>query len=136
MNKRTAALVTPRALGRRGVRRPFQYDHKDKKRANKPPVGLVTPDTDRDAGKKSYAYDPHLDPVLQWAGRAERLSFEVPTVSLHVHERIDPRSIIEAVRRKNGEDFVQGSLFSQIEENPPLREAVYLRTANYRASFD
>jgi hypothetical protein len=30
---------------------------------------------------------------------------------LHVHERIDPRSIIEAVRRKNAEDFVQGSLF-------------------------
>ncbi len=48
--------------------------------------------------------------------------FEVPTVSLHVHERIDPRSIIEAVRRRNGEDFVQGSLFSQIEENPPLRD--------------
>ena len=52
-------------------------------------------------------------PALQWAGKAERTSFEVPTVSLHVHERIDPRTIIEAVRRKNGEDFVQGSLFSQ-----------------------
>jgi len=32
-----------------------QYDHKGKRRANNPPVGLVTPDTDRDAGKKSYA---------------------------------------------------------------------------------
>jgi adenine-specific DNA-methyltransferase len=41
-----------------------------------------------------------------------------------VHERIDPRSIIEAVRKKNGENFVQGSLFSQVEENPPLRDAV------------
>jgi adenine-specific DNA-methyltransferase len=100
------------------------YTHRKKKRVNNPPVGLVTPDTDRDAGKKSYAYDPHLDPALHWAGRAERTSFEIQTVSLHVHERIDPRSIIEAVRRKNGEDFVQGSLFSQIEENPPLREAV------------
>src|SRR5437867_6032910 len=100
------------------------YTHRKKKRVNNPPVGLVTPDTDRDAGKKSYAYDPHLDPALQWAGKAERGSFAVPTVSLHVHERIDPRSIIEAVRRKNGEDFVQGSLFSQLEENPPLREAV------------
>jgi len=100
------------------------YTHRKKKRVNNPPVGLVTPDTDRDAGKRSYAYDPHLDPALQWAGKAERGSFAVPTVSLHVHERIDPRSIIEAVRRKNGEDFVQGSLFSQLEENPPLREAV------------
>src|SRR6266446_1951800 len=100
------------------------YTHRKNKRVNNPPVGLVTSDTDRDAGKKSYAYDPHLDPALQWAGKAERGSFAVPTVSLHVHERIDPRSIIEAVRRKNGEDFVQGSLFSQLDENPPIREAI------------
>ncbi len=74
------------------------YDHRDKQRVNNPPVGLVTPDTDPDAGaRKVYAYDPHLDPQLQWAGKTEHTSFEVPTVSLHVHERIDPRSIIEAV---------------------------------------
>ena len=62
------------------------YEHKDKQRANNPPVGLVTPETDRDAGKQHYAYDPHLDPQLVWAGKAEHTSFEVPTVSLHVHE--------------------------------------------------
>jgi adenine-specific DNA-methyltransferase len=100
------------------------YTHPEQKRINNPPVGLVTPQTDRDAGKKTYAYDPHLDPTLQWAGKTERTSFDISTVSLHVHERIDPRSIIEAVRKKNGEDFVQGSLFSMIEENPPLREAI------------
>lgn len=107
-----------------GKRKVENYTHRAKKRVNNPPVGLVTPDTDRDAGNRTYAFDPHLDPALQWAGKAERTSFEVPTVSLHVHERIDPRSIIEAVRKKNGEDFVQGSLFSRLEENPPLREAV------------
>jgi hypothetical protein len=37
-----------------------------------------------------------------WAGKKEPTSFEVPTVSLHVHERIDPRTIIEAVRKRNG----------------------------------
>ncbi|MFQ5424364.1 MAG: hypothetical protein ACE5F9_10345, partial [Phycisphaerae bacterium] len=80
------------------------YDHKGKKRANNPPVGLVTPDTDPDHGKKTtYEYDPHLDPQLVWAGKAEHASFEVPTVSLHVHERIDPRTIIEATRRRNGD---------------------------------
>ncbi|MEE9270335.1 MAG: hypothetical protein V3V49_08735, partial [Candidatus Krumholzibacteria bacterium] len=80
------------------------YDHKDKKRANNPPVGLVTPDTDPDAGKKkTYEYDPHLDPQLVWAGKAEHTSFEVPAVSLHVHERIEARSIIEAVRTRNGD---------------------------------
>jgi len=83
-------------------RRPIEsYDHRDKERVNNPPVGLVTPQTDPDAGqkKKRYAYDPHLDPQLVWAGKAEHTSFEVPTVSLHVHERIDPRTIIEAVRK-------------------------------------
>jgi adenine-specific DNA-methyltransferase len=47
----------------------------------------------------------------------------VPTVSLHVHERIDARTIIEAVKKKNGNGGQQ-SLFSFMEENPPLREAV------------
>ena len=60
---------------------------------------------------------------LQWAGKAERTSFEVPSVSLHVHERIDPRTIIEAVRRRNG-NGAQMSLFSAREMNPPLREAI------------
>src|SRR5262245_48590729 len=101
-----------------------QYDHKGKKRVNNPPVGLVTPDTDKDSGKKIYAYDPHLDPQLVWAGKAERTSFEVPTVSLHVHERIDPRTIIEAVRKRNGQADQQMSLFQSPEENPPLREAI------------
>ena len=102
------------------------YEHKNKERLNNPPAGLVTPDTDPDLPQKTYAYDPHLDPQLQWAGKAERLSFEVPTVSLHVHERIDPRTIIEAVRRREEvtPDYQQLSLFHSIAENPPLREAV------------
>ena len=98
------------------------YTHPGKERVNNPPVGLVTPDTDKDAGKKTYAYDPHLDPQLQWAGKAEHTSFEVPTVSLHVHERIDPRSIIEAVRKQNSEP--QLSLFATPKENPPIRQAI------------
>ncbi|MBI3410753.1 MAG: site-specific DNA-methyltransferase [Planctomycetes bacterium] len=108
-----------------GKRKIEQYRHDDKKRSNNPPVGLVTTATDQDAGKKTYAYDPHLDPSLQWAGKAEHTSFEVPTVSLHVHERIDPRTILEAVRRPNGSGaLVQGSLFAQAAENPPLRQAL------------
>ena len=80
--------------------------------------------SDAAEGKKTYAYDPHLDPTLVWAGKAERTSFAIPTVSLHVHERIDPRSIIEAVRKKNGSDYEQISLFNSKTENPPLREAI------------
>jgi adenine-specific DNA-methyltransferase len=102
------------------------YEHKGKERVNNPPVGLVTPDTDPDVGaKKTYAYDPHIDPQLQWAGKTEHTSFEVPTVSLHVHERIDPRTIIEAVRRApDPAAKVQLALFQTQEENPPLREAI------------
>jgi adenine-specific DNA-methyltransferase len=110
-----------------GRKRPIDtYEHKDKRRANNPPVGLVTPDTDPDGGKKTaYAYDPHLDPQLQWAGKAEHTSFEVPTVSLHVHERIDPRTIVQAVRRAAASvASVQYSLFQTAEENPPLRQAI------------
>ena len=108
------------------AKRPIEYyDHRDKDRLNNPPVGLVTPETDQDAGRKAYAYDPHLDPQLQWAGKAEHTSFEVPTVSLHVHERIDPRTIIEATRKRNGNGApVQGSLFELPEENPPVRSAI------------
>lgn len=99
-----------------------QYEHKDKQRLNNPPVGLV--DTHTDNGglkKKKYDYDPHLDPQLQWAGKAEHTSFEVPTVSLHVHERIDPRRIIECVQKEK-EAPSQISLFET--QKKPLREAI------------
>ncbi len=107
-------------------KRPIEsYEHKGEKRLNNPPVGLVTPKTDPDAGKKKhYAYDPHLDPQLQWAGKAEHCSFEVPTVSLHVHERIASRTILEAVKRRNGNgEKAQLSMFEESRQEP-LREAV------------
>jgi len=118
-----------------------QYDHKDKKRINNPPVGLVTNETDPPLPthkiydylqpvptvkpRKELDYDPHLDPQLVWAGKKEHSSFEVPTVSLHVHETIDPRTIIDAVRRRNGNGLpAQPSLFERPEEKLPLRDAV------------
>ena len=107
-------------------KRPVEsYEHRDKQRVNNPPVGLVTPETDPDAGvKRTYAYDPHLDPQLQWAGKTEHTSFEVPTVSLHVHERIDPRTIIETVRKRNGRGQPQQLALFDVEREEPLREAI------------
>lgn len=108
-----------------GKRAITQYDHRDKTRKNNPPVGLVTPATDKEESSKLYSYDPHLDPQLQWAGKKERTGFEVPTVSLHVHERIDPRTIIEAVRKRNGNGSEsQLTFFESLDENLPLREAI------------
>jgi adenine-specific DNA-methyltransferase len=57
-----------------------QYEHSDKTRLNNPPVGLVTPETEpAKTEAKKYAYDPHLDLQLAWAGKAEHTAFEVPT---------------------------------------------------------
>src|SRR5437763_1515213 len=72
------------------------YDHRDKKRVNNPSVGLVTAQTDKTSGKTTYQYDPHIDPTLQWAGKAERLSLDVPNISLHIHERIDAKTIAKS----------------------------------------
>lgn len=101
-----------------------QYEHTDKVRANNPHIGLVNEATDTEYGqnKKTYQYDPHLDPQLQWAGKAERTSFVVPVVSLHVHERIDPKTIIETVKKEASDDSEQLSLFEK--EKKPLREAI------------
>lgn len=148
------------------------YRHPDK-RVNNPEVGMVTPATDPEAGKDKWAYDPHLDPALNfdpsrgkvealiddalasndqeqmkaalaelkrlqspylnWSGKAERTSFEVDTVSLHVHERVDPASILSAVRKamksesktsKGAEKAIQTGLFDAPFENLPLRDAI------------
>jgi adenine-specific DNA-methyltransferase len=69
------------------------------------------------------------EPYLEWTGKAERTSFEVDTVSLHVHERIDPASILSAVRKrmkaeKAAQPKLQLGLFSAPFENLPLRDAV------------
>ena len=71
-------------------------------------------------------------PYLNWAGKAEHTSFEVDTVSLHVHERIDPASILAAVRKRVGKEAksqgkvkaLQPGLFDAPFENLPLREAI------------
>lgn len=126
----------------RGKKRAIErYEHSGKKRVNNPPVGLVTPQTDPPLPThKVYEYtepvptvspgtdldyDAHLDPQLVWAGKKEHASFEIPTVSLHVHETIDPRTIIEAVRRCNGNGGpVQPSLFERPEEKLSLHDAI------------
>lgn len=38
-------------------------------------------------------------PFLDWAGKAERLSFDVPTLPLFVHERLSTKAILETLKR-------------------------------------
>lgn len=154
------------------------------KRKNNPEVGLVTPDTDPEAGKTTWAFDAHLAPELKfdsqgirqqvesliaeiqsesvklgelavhgaadelratrarlvaaaeklkklqapflaWTGKAERTSFEVDTVSLHVHEKIDPARVVQTLRSEEAKAGpVQGDLFDHAFKQESLREAV------------
>lgn len=102
-----------------------QYTYDNEVRINNPPVGLVTAETDKLNGQKTYQYDPHIDPQLMWAGKVEGQAFAVDLVSLHVHERIDPLTIIEQAKKK--ESGTQQNLFHYFESpelNPPIREAI------------
>lgn len=162
---RQKSASTPRAPSSKTAE-VISYRHGDK-RKNNPEVGMVNPDTDPAEPKTRWAYDPHIDPALQfdsgrarvekliddalasgdeavmrraleelkrqsspyldWTGKAERTSFEVDTVSLHVHERVDPASILSAVRKKVKEGKsrpVQMGLYSPPFENLPLRDAL------------
>lgn len=148
--------------------RVLSYRHGET-RVNNPEVGMVHAGTDPDGDKTAWAYDPHLDPILNfdsaragiekliddalasndlqrmkdaltelkrlqqpylhWSGKAQRTSFEVDTVSLHVHERVDPATILaNAARRLKGKDagaqWQQPDLFSAPFENLPLRQAL------------
>jgi adenine-specific DNA-methyltransferase len=75
------------------------YRHEEATRLNNPPAGLAWQDTEKPA-KRRFEYDPHLDPQLVWAGKAERTSFEVEAPSIHVHERLSADDIIRSVMRE------------------------------------
>jgi adenine-specific DNA-methyltransferase len=75
------------------------FRHDSARRKNNPPAGVAATYEVRERQTRQYAYDPHLDPQLVWAGKAEHTSFEVDVVSLHIHERISTRAILNAVRR-------------------------------------
>ena len=100
------------------------------KRKNIPEVGLVTSATDRVEGKKKYVFDPYLDPQLQWSGKVEKNELEIDTVSLHVHERIDPNTLIEQLKIKSESEVPQnsGQLELNFFDNPgfekPLNKAL------------
>ena len=99
-----------------------QYKHSDKSRPNNPQVGMVSNANDSDTAKKQYSFDPHLDPTLVWSGKEEQSNLEVDTVSIHVHERIDPKSIIQQVHKDV--KVYQHSLFDQPFDHRPVREEV------------
>lgn len=92
------------------VKEVADYRHDEATRPNNPPAGLAWQDT-APAPKRKWAYDPHLDPTLQWAGKDERVEVEVEAPSIHVHERLSTEAILSAVRKEPA----QPSLFEDDE---------------------
>lgn len=85
----------------------------DEKRKNNPEDGLITYEKEK-RETKHYDYDPHLDPQLQWAGKVEHTSFDIDTVSLHIHERISTKAILKSLQKTRGIQ-TQLNLFAEPE---------------------
>ena len=47
-------------------------------------------------------------PFLNWAGKAERLSFDVPTLPLFVHERLSTKAIVETLAATSANSLPRG----------------------------
>ena len=102
------------------------YKHKGK-RKNIPEVGLVTSSTDKVTGKKLYKFDPFLDPNLEWTGKLEKNQLEVDNVSLHVHEKIDPKLLIDKIKsnaEKSIKEDKQLNFFDNPDFEKPLNKAL------------
>jgi adenine-specific DNA-methyltransferase len=72
-------------------------------------------------------------PFLDWAGKAERLSFDVPTLPLFVHERLSTKGIIETLTgHRKKEHQVQLTMFDLFGD--PQRSVIdqVLKAYEYR----
>jgi adenine-specific DNA-methyltransferase len=56
------------------------------------------------------------EPFLNWAGKAERLSFDVPTLPLFVHERLATKAILETLKSHRRDK--QLGLFDELFGSP------------------
>ena len=73
-------------------------------------------------------------PFLNWSGKAERLSFDVPTLPLFVHERLSTKAILETLKghkRDQQDDFLD-ALYGFQER--PLADQL-LRAYEYRDNW-
>ena len=68
-----------------------------------------------DARQDADALKALSEPFLDWAGKAERLSFEVPTLPLFVHERLSTAAILETLKGHSRDR--QPSLFDLFGES-------------------
>ena len=102
------------------------YEHAGAKRTNNPPAGLAHLDKDETPVKR-LSYDPHLDPQMIWAGKAERSEVDVPAPSIHVHEELSAQKIVGSVRRQR----LQQPLFDVDALDPDKAVEFYQHDMNW-----
>ncbi|MCA9720428.1 MAG: site-specific DNA-methyltransferase, partial [Myxococcales bacterium] len=85
-----------------------------------------------DAKRALRALRDRRGPALAWAGKDERARFEVPSVSLHVHERVDPPTIIEALRSRASSPAPQPALFGTAPAPAPALPLEAYRHGRWR----
>ena len=125
--KKSAKVAAKKAAApeQKSTRRKIgQYQHQGKniKRVNNPSVGIADMAPDTQDPDTQYQFDPHLQPQLIWCDKRQRDQLDIPLQPLHTHERIDPRAIIRAVQKMNGNGYQLP--FELPEENPPLERTV------------
>lgn len=74
------------------------------------------------------------DPFLNWSGKAERISFGVPTLPLFVHERLSTTAIVETLKkhRKQAEQQRQSTLLELFADPQHSIVDQVLRAYEYR----
>jgi adenine-specific DNA-methyltransferase len=70
-------------------------------------------------------------PFLDWAGKAERLSFDVPTLPLFVHERLSTKAILETLKGHERDRQIEMQLFG----DPQLSLAQQLEAYEHRGGW-
>src|SRR5436190_10894534 len=70
-------------------------------------------------------------PFLDWAGKAERLSFDVPTLPLFVHERLSTKAILETLKGHERDRQMELQLFG----DPQLSLAQQLEAYEHQGGW-
>src|SRR6266511_3310522 len=70
-------------------------------------------------------------PFLDWAGKAERLSFDVPTLPLFVHERLSTKAILETLKSHERDRQLELQLFG----DPQLSFAQQLEAYEHQGGW-
>src|SRR5919109_3945281 len=77
---------------------------------------LIKQIVDADSLEEAHAAADELArlsrPFLDWAGKAERLSVDVPTLPLFVHERLSTKAILETLKEHERDRQMELQLFA------------------------